>query len=312
MLHYRMTALHIFSLHSRLGLKNPPIGSTVLNQGVENGPEDLVEALPEDLLAAAHTDGFGFPMPDEIPSNTYLQETGLIYQDAKAAILEQWLPDEQALFLGGDHSISSISLAAVLERFGAGNVGVVMFDSHGDIHRPETSPSGNYHGMWLRSAFDQFPVAEIEALFPQKLQSDQYILVGNTLLEKEEDEYFDSLNVRRISTQSLQENAAGDFQYLQEFCQRFQHIHVSFDIDVFQGQLVPGTGTPNQKGLATNEVWPLVDEIVAATQEKTLSLDLVEFNPRRDVQQKTLNLSIEVIKKFIDSNVVMNYILSTV
>jgi arginase len=193
--------------------------------------------------------------------------------------------------LGGDHSISYASLQAVLEHHGTQNCGILIFDSHADLHQPSTSPSGNFHGMWLRPFLDTFEEAVINAAVPQKLHPNQVLFVGNLLTEPAEAAFMQSEHIENISAidTAAQERVT-------QFLNSYHHIHVSFDIDVFASAYVPGVGTPNPSGLTSPQVWPLLRQIKT---HPSISLDMVEVNPRQKGSERTVKLASRVLQEVL-------------
>lgn len=296
-----MNQFHIFGLRSRLGMQNLSLGQTIDNAGVEDGALRLLESLPDWLSDSAEQHEITFPSPQTLSRETPLQEIAALFAQAKQAVLKDWKAEQTPIFLGGDHSISLIGLAAITERYKEKRIGLVHFDSHGDIHTSDTSPSGNFHGMWLRPLLDTFPVEEINALVPHKIPVENWKIIGNPILEEEEVRFMAENGVEAITSTRLQTDLEGVSQDLTELLQRVDHLHITFDIDVFAASLVPGTGTPNPKGMLPNEIWPLISMLRTPLHltQATYSVDLVEYNPRRDQKDKTLLLSLEVLERLV-------------
>lgn len=297
-----MTPFHVFGIQSRLGIAHPSIGQTQKTLGVEKGPEVLLESLPEWLLESAEVDCITLPEPESLPEDQILPNIGLFSQQIKDTLLQYWKPGQTPIFIGGDHSISLATMAAVQKRFADKYVAVIQFDSHADVHLPETSPSNNFHGMWARAAQQEFPVPEIDAVVAPKYAPSRWLSLGNLVVEDAEVKYLEQERVATIATADLQANLEAQTQRIIDHIRVADHIHISFDIDVFAAVNVPGTGTPNLKGMAPTEVWPLIHAIRTAQQTTgaSISLDLVEFNPQKDLQGKTLALSLEVLRRFFN------------
>jgi arginase len=282
-------------------MQNLSLGQTVDNAGVEDGALRLLESLPDWLSDSAEQHDITFPSPQTLSKDTPLEEIAGFFEQVKQAILKDWKPGQTPIFLGGDHSISLLSLAAITERYNDKRIGLIHFDSHGDIHTSQTSPSGNFHGMWLRAVLDTFPVEAINNLIPHKIPVENWKIIGNPVLEQEEVRFMAENHVEAITSSRLQTDLEGVSQELTELLQRVDHLHISFDIDVFAASLVPGTGTPNPKGMLPNEIWPLISLLRTPLHltQATYSVDLVEYNPRRDQKDKTLQLSLEVLERLL-------------
>ena len=91
---------------------------------------------------------------------------------------------------------SSIARTKDVSQFG-----YLHIDSHGDINQVSGSPTGNFHGMYLRPLFDKFELSGVDELVPTKLQPSQLFIIGNLDLDPAEQEYLDENNVARVSRQ---------------------------------------------------------------------------------------------------------------
>jgi len=268
-------------LGSRLGLKNYPIGSNEHNIGVENGSNVIFTQL----IKSKNEFRKDFIKPEKITEN-FLKRLFEEYNKVINEVKKIWPQNTSLITLGGDHSISYISLNAVLERYGKDNTGVIFFDSHADLHLSETSPSGNFHGMWMRTFFDQFEQTKLES---QKLTGDQVLYIGNLQTESEENRFISEKNIINIDQNKLDKADS----IINNFTKKFKHIHITFDIDVFNRSIVSATGTPNPNGLEEKIVLELFEQLLI---NESISIDIVEYNPSKDTDQKTLH----VIKKIVE------------
>ena len=196
------------------------------------------------------------------------------------------------LVLGGDHSVALGTLAGLARGSGPG--GVLWFDAHGDLNRPETSPSGNVHGMVLAAALDLAgPEFESDAWDLPVVEPSRVALVGlrslddgeRALLGRRDARAFtmselDRLGVERVVTDALKHVAGPGF------------VHVSFDLDVVDPEHAPGVGTPVRGGLSYREAH-LALELVAESGLAG-SLELVEVNPILDRGNETGELAVEL------------------
>ncbi|HET7136948.1 MAG TPA: arginase [Gaiellaceae bacterium] len=203
------------------------------------------------------------------------------------AVAEEHLP----LVLGGDHSIAMGSIGGMARRRGAG--AALWIDAHGDLNRPETSPTGNVHGM---------PLAAALGLAGAPFDSDAYpmpslrraALVGVRSLDQGERELIaehgirvftmteiDRRGVEAVIEDALTELAGEPF------------LHVSLDLDAVDPMFAPGVGTPVPGGLSYREAH-LALELVAEAGVLD-SLDVVEVNPILDRENETARLAVELV-----------------
>ena len=208
---------------------------------------------------------------------------------------------QMPLVLGGDHSVALGTLGGLARANGPG--GVVWIDAHGDLNRPETSPSGNVHGMGLAAAMglagDLFASEhwELPSVDPSRVA-----LVGIRSLDEAERDLLHELNatvftmsdVDRLGMEhairtSLEHVAGPGF------------VHVSLDMDALDPDVAPGVGTPVRGGLSYREAH-LAMEIVA---ESGLlgSLEVVEVNPILDVENQTAKLAVELVASALGARI---------
>ena len=198
------------------------------------------------------------------------------------------------MVVGGDHSVAFSSLLAALSRLkNPQNLGYIQFDSHGDLHLFSTSPSGNFHGMWLRPFFGNFDSPSIAKLASSLLRPEQVLFIGNLELEPEELRFFAKNKIAQVSTSSLADNKRGSLEKIEKFVGRFKHLHISFDIDVFHQDYVSATGTPAENGFQPSSIFEIL-EIFAGSK---MSIDLVEVNPRKPTAHSTIKMAQKVLSQ---------------
>jgi len=197
------------------------------------------------------------------------------------------------IVLGGDHSIALGTLGGLAAHHGAG--GVLWFDAHGDLNTPETSPSGNVHGMPLAAALgladeafgsDAWPLPTVD---PEKV-----VLIGVRSLDEGERRLVRHLGMSVHTMTDL--DRRGVEPVVREALERLADaafVHVSLDMDVIDPDVARGVGTPVRGGLSYREAH-LAMELVA---ESGLlgSMDVVEVNPILDRENATAELAVELV-----------------
>ncbi|MGZ4336939.1 MAG: arginase [Gaiellaceae bacterium] len=203
--------------------------------------------------------------------------------------------------LGGDHSVSLGTLSGLREAHGPG--GTIWIDAHGDLNSPETSPSGNVHGMVLAAALglagDRF---RGEGWGLPALEQGRVALVGVRALDEGERELLgkldakvftmsdvDRLGVERAIREALTHVAGPGF------------VHVSLDMDAIDPDVAPGVGTPVRGGLSYREAH-LAMELVAESGLAS-SLDVVEVNPVLDRENETGKLAVEFVASALGARI---------
>ena len=255
--------LTIVSAQSDLGLINPPINTDEYNWGVEKGPQVILDSFelqgPKIIKV--------FPKAANVDPTNYKTIIEKEYGDFAKTIIENHNRENKLLTLGGDHSVSYCSLKAILEIYKEKNVGIIMFDSHADIHTWDTSPSNNFHGIWLRAVIEEMHFDPSNLLY-----------VGNLNIEDEEREYLEQNGVKNINRKQYISNQDGFIQEINDFIAKYDQMHFSFDVDMLDNSEFSATGCYINNGFTRREVVNIFDKI---NRETLQSLDLVEFNPDR-------------------------------
>ena len=195
--------------------------------------------------------------------------------------------------LGGDHSIALGTLVGMASMHGPG--GVLWIDAHGDLNTPESSPSGNVHGMVLAAALglagDAF---KREGWAIPAIEAGRLSLFGVRSLDQGERELLKQIDARVFTMADI--DRVGVEPCMREAIAHASgagFFHVSLDLDVVDPETAPGVGTPVRGGLSYREAH-LAMEVVA--EAATLdSLDVVEVNPVLDRENATGKLAVELI-----------------
>jgi arginase len=213
------------------------------------------------------------------------------------AVEREYLP----LVLGGDHSVALGTLGGLARAKGPG--GVLWLDAHGDLNRPDTSPSGNVHGMPLAAAlglggpgFDS-PSFRLPAVDPQRVA-----LVGVRALDEAERELLTELNALVYTMSEV--DRLGIEPVMREALERVSgggFAHLSLDLDVLDPEVAPGVGTPVRGGLSYREAH-LAMELVAESGVVG-SLEVVEVNPILDRENETAKLAVELVASALGARI---------
>ena len=261
-----------------LGEKIAGLGRSVLDKG------DLPSPIPETKKRGD-------------PQKKFIKEIARVcvklYETSRASLEEGAIP----LVLGGDHSLAAGSVAAsAAHARGVGHaIGLIWIDAHGDMNTPDSTPSGNVHGMPLAALLGPEPaeLSSIGGFSPTVLAQNTALIGVRNLDEREKDlvrnsgvhvytmKDIDRLGVATVAAQALEAIGGGT-----------GGIHLSVDLDVCDPSIAPGVGTPVKGGLNYRETHLLM-EIVAESGRLT-AMDLVEVNPTLDVRNATAELGTEL------------------
>lgn len=208
--------------------------------------------------------------------------------------------DSTLLVLGGDHSVAMGSVAGSSKYVSSSksehkNMGVIWVDAHTDMNTPETSPTGNIHGMPMAAllGYGNSDLINIGGSGP-KIDPKNVAFIGIRDVDQDEAELvrksgvtvftmtdIDRLGIRQVMKESLEianDNTAG--------------FHFSFDIDGVDPNFAPGVGTPVDGGLTLREAHVLAE--MAYESNQMLVMDLMEVNPIRDQGNKTGRLAVDL------------------
>ena len=219
-----------------------------------------------------------------------------LYRKVQEVIEQDFLP----MTIGGDHSIAIASALASISQYQ--NLGIIWFDSHGDFNTFETTISGNIHGLPLAV------ITNYEKTLLNDFHKGNYynckntVIVGARDLDPLEKENLKESGITIFTTEDIQKEGA------KKICQKAFNIalegtkgvHISYDIDLIDPEIAPGVSVPAINGITLEEAYSLVDEIIRH-KETIRSLDIVEFNPLRDKNQKTEKIARTICHKLYDN-----------
>lgn len=204
------------------------------------------------------------------------------------AVGEGYLP----LVLGGDHSVALGTLGGMASSMGPG--AAIWLDAHGDLNTPETTPSGNVHGMPLAAALGQISDGFQSEAWPlPSLDPNRVSLIGVRSLDAGEKELVKRLGLA-VSTMS-EIDRRGLEEVVRDALARAEgaaFLHVSLDMDVIDPDVAPGVGTPVRGGLSYREAH-LAMELIAESGLLD-SFEIVEVNPILDRENETARLAVEL------------------
>jgi arginase len=274
-----------------------PIALGADREGVDRGATELDVALRRRLTAR------GFPeildrlsasveitvvSRDAVVHDARLPGTALhvaaiasAAREVASAVGAAVLAGRFALVIGGDHALSIGSLAGAAL---GGRLGVIWIDAHGDINTPETSPSGHVHGMPLAAACGRGPEPLTRIGGQARLDLADLVYIGVRDLDPGERALLRDSPARVHTMSAIDERGLDDVicDTLAWFRARdVDRVHLSFDVDVLDPSIMPGTGTWVPGGLSYREAVRLLTQL-RASDMPLVSADVVELNPLLD------------------------------
>jgi len=284
-----------------------PMDLGASRRGVDMGPSALrVAGLQARIKQLGHQvediGNISVKQPEEMSYGEkrakYLAEIADACKDL-AAMVEKSLEENMLpVVLGGDHSIAAGTLSGVAAHFKKKEkkIGLIWLDAHGDINTPESSPSGNVHGMPLAAAmgYGATELVELQGFKP-KVEPQNISLVGIRDLDSQEKKLAKKSGVhvftmRDIDERGMREVMSDALKYAMDDT---DGISVSLDMDFVDPSDAPGVGTPVRGGVTYREAH-LAMEMLADT-EAMVSLEVVEINPVIDEHNRTALLGVELV-----------------
>jgi arginase len=275
-------------------------------RGVDMGPsamrvaglEAKLEALGYDVkdvgnvpVALAETKAEGDPHAKYLKeiTDTCSKEADLVVKTLEGGAVP--------IVLGGDHSIAAGTVSGVAEFYRRKHqrIGLLWIDAHTDINTPDSSPSGNVHGMPLGAIMGLFPSPLTDLYgFSPKVQPQNCVLVGIRDVDNHERENIRASGVHVFTMRDIDERG---MRTVMEEALRLAGrgtvgYHVSLDLDWIDPEDAPGVGTPVWGG-ATYREGHLAMEIIA-DHGRMLSFEMVEVNPVLDEHNQTAELAVEL------------------
>ena len=274
-----------------------PIDLGQNQRGVDMGPSAIRYAgLSAKLKALGYElhDGGNIYVPvrdslTEGGGTDFLGAVQQVCQETYEAAAKAVAAGEIPLFLGGDHSLSIGTIGGVTTQE---PVGVIWVDAHGDSNTPESSPSGNIHGMPVATLLgDGYPELVNIGRPGAKIAAEDVVMIGIRDLDGQERSWLKKHGVRVYTMRDLDERGMGEvMREALDYLGNHTRLHVSIDMDALDPNIAPGVGTPSAGGLSCREA-QLLMEIVADT-DKLASADIVEINPILDLQNRTAKMAV--------------------
>lgn len=291
--------LHTAMTHPPVSLIGVPMDLGGNRRGVDMGPsafriagiEQGVRALGRDFVDRGNIP-VGEPRgkEPEDPKARFLPTIAEACQTLSGAVRGAMDDGHFPLVVGGDHSIAVGTVAGVSGHFHAKgqSIGVIWFDAHADMNTPESTESGNVHGMPLAAITGTGPASltDIGAAVPM-VSSSKVAMVGIRSVDR-----LESVNVRNSDVLCFTMREVDELGIRAVMERALAHVtdgtagfHLSFDVDGTDPSVCPGVGTPVAGGISYREAHATAE--MCASSGKLVSMELVEINPVLDDRNAT-------------------------
>ena len=272
-------------------------------RGVDMGPSALryagMQAHLEHLGYEVYDEGnINVPVP-EASTETITGANGLRHLPAIEQVTQELYTRAAALaagpdtpiFLGGDHSIA---LGTVAGTGSVGTMGLLWIDAHADFNTPETTPSGNIHGMPVAALLGRGAASLTEIGRRSQLKPAQIVMIGVRDLDLEERRQLKQSGITVFTMRVIDEQGMARIapRVLRRLA-AFPRLHISLDMDALDPDFAPGVGTPVPGGLSYREAHLLME--LPAESGRVAAVDVVEINPILDHGNKTAELAVELV-----------------
>ena len=265
--------------------------------GVEMGPTAIRYAGLIDALKFNNFDFVDFGdirIAREKCNNGSIEEIARVSDELANLVSEAIMDGFVPIILGGDHSVSIGSISAVSKV--SQRIGLLWLDCHPDANTPETSPSGNVHGMpvAISLGFGYEKLVNCAGFSPKVLPENVCIL-GAKDIDPEEREFLSRVGVKMFTLFDIEKK--GIVQVFEEafdiVTNGTDRLHVSFDVDVLDPVIAPGTGIISRGGLSHREIDYVMKNL--GERDAISSIDVIEINPLFDIKNQTAELAVELV-----------------
>ena len=293
--------------HSHIAIIGAPLDLGQGRRGVDMGPSALrvanlnrrIESLgyvvedrgniPVDQAEAA---------PEGHPHAKYLPQIAAACNRLATQVVEALSRGSLPLVLGGDHSVAIGTVSGVSQYFRTEGqkIGLIWLDAHADMNTPDSSPSGNIHGMPLACIAGLGP-PELTELFgyKPKVPPANTIIVGLRDVDQLEKPHVRDSGLRAFTMRDIDERGLRSVmeEAIRLASEGTAGFHLSLDMDFVDPKDAPGVGTPVRGGATYREAHLAMEMI--CDSRNMVSMEVVEVNPVIDEANRTADLAVELI-----------------
>ena len=200
--------------------------------------------------------------------------------------------------IGGDHSIAIGSDLASKKKHG--NIGIFWIDAHSDYHNMDSTITGNIHGMPFATVDGENGNVLSYFFDGEYYDPKKSVLIGGRDIEDPEYINLEKAGVKIFTTEDIKKYGVKSImEQAYETIKDTDGLHVSYDLDVIDPEIAPGVSVKAVNGINEEEAYEILEEIIKR-KDLLKSFDLVEYNPDFDINSKTLNIGLNILKRVIN------------
>lgn len=228
----------------------------------------------------------------------YLPEITSVCEQLAESVEETVANGSIPIILGGDHSIAMGSAAGVASHYKKQNkcIGIIWLDAHTDINTPQSSPSGNVHGMPLAALLGRGPKELTHiAGFSPKIRPENAAVIGARSVDPGESDLIREMGIRVFTMSEMDERGIGSVieEAIRIATNNTAGFHATLDMDFLDPFYAPGVGTREPGGGTYRETHLAMEKI--ADSGRMLSVEVTEVNPLYDSANQTAQFAVEFI-----------------
>lgn len=284
-------AVYIYSEKMKNKLIGVQMNLGANKSGTEFGPDELLQSYPDTFdemeLISVERQKEDFNDKKLKFKNTILHTSEKIAKTVNEAVRDGYRP----IMIGGDHTISLGSVSGVtLEK----EVGLIWISAHGDMNTPESTLTGNIHGMPL-ALLQGIGDRDLANCFYEgaKVESKNVVIFGAREIELEERKIIEEVGVKIVYyDEILRKGIDNVLQEIKDYL-KVDNVHISFDLNAIDPEIAPGVSVPVRNGFSEDEVFKTLKFLFK--NYWITSADLVEFNPVNDINGKTAELINDIV-----------------
>ncbi|MBS1835475.1 MAG: arginase [Acidobacteria bacterium] len=284
-------------------------------RGVDMGPSAIrLAGLNEKIASLGYSvedlGNIEVPQPESVTPGTekarYLPQIAEACTHIAERVGEAMSGGRFPIVLGGDHSIAVGTVAGVashLQQQGQ-KIGLIWIDAHSDMNTPESSPSGNVHGMPLACLTGNGPdeLTGILGAAP-KVRPENVAIIGLRSVDAKERFIVKQTGVKAFTMREIDERGLRSVmeEAIRVATDGTAGFHLSLDMDAVDPQEAPGVGTPVKGGMTYREAHLAMETVCDC--DSLLSMEVVEVNPVIDEHNRTANLAVELVMSVLGKRI---------